>query len=536
VTQYAINEIEGHKQLATSCLTYLAFQDFGKGTTFYIDKGWKDRYPLIVYAVFNWHLHFRKGNATADGKWYDKLFGPRITANFMNYLGVILRLGPEYVFRLPDVDRDASPLYYIAKLGLTEIAQRLIKDKADVNASGGYYGSPLQAAAKRGHTQMVEVLLQADAHVNAISGCYGTALQAALSAPTVQNDVVRLLLQADANVHLQGGVYGTALQAAASGCHTQVVLRLLKTGANVNVRSGMYCTALQAVIGENVDALPQLIFDMGTIEGESEQQDTFLEKPSKILRKIIFNILIEHGAKATANAVGGYYGSVLLAAVEQGMGDVVHLLLEMEGIKEAFTSRKKDGTSILYAAVEAGDEKILSAVLESGADVNDFGGWYGYPLQVAISHNPPNEGIIRLLLNQGADVDANGGYFGTALQAAAYRGNDMFFSLLLCFGADPHILGGRYGSALQAAASQGHETILNKLLDHGVSVHVQRGGAWKRTTSCIRRRPRNNSRQIASCRGSCKLSSRKLWQCPASCGCWRSRYDSAEITQCQGTR
>ncbi|KAJ4168317.1 hypothetical protein NW754_013651 [Fusarium falciforme] len=485
VTQYAINEIEGHKQLATSCLAYLAFQDFGKGTTFYIDKGWKDQYPLIVYAAFNWHLHFRKGNATADGKW---------------------NLGPEYVFRLPDVDRNASPLYYIAKLGLTQIAQRLINDGADVNDSGGYYGNPLQAAAKRGHAKMVKLLIQADADVNAVSGCYGTALQAALSAPTVQKDVVQLLLEAGANVHVQcgvygtalqaaaafghldhvttllgmktdvnavGGVYGTALQAAASGCHAQVVRRLLQAGANANARSGMYCTALQAALGANIDALPQLMFDMGTIEGESEQQLTFPAKPSKSLRKIIFNILIDAGAEATANVVGGHYGSALLAAVEQGMGDVVHLLLQMEGLEEVLAGQKDDGTSIAYAAVEAGDEKILAIALESGIDVNGFGGFYGYPLQAAISHRQPNEAIIRLLLDKGADVNAKGGYFGTALQAAAYNGNDQFFSLLLSSDADPHVLGGRYGSALQAAASRGHETILEKLLAHGVSINAQ---------------------------------------------------------------
>lgn len=58
----------------------------------------------------------------------------------------------------------------------------LLEHGAQVNASGGYFGSALQAAAYVGSMEGVQLLLQKGAAVNARGGRYGSALQAAKAA------------------------------------------------------------------------------------------------------------------------------------------------------------------------------------------------------------------------------------------------------------------------------------------------------------------------------------------------------------------
>ena len=57
----------------------------------------------------------------------------------------------------------------------------LLTKRADVNATGGEYGTAMQAALACGHNTVVGRLLENGANVNATGGCYETALQAALT-------------------------------------------------------------------------------------------------------------------------------------------------------------------------------------------------------------------------------------------------------------------------------------------------------------------------------------------------------------------
>ena len=91
--------------------------------------------------------------------------------------------------------------------------------------------SGLQSAAGGGHLDVVERLLQEKADVNAAAASYGrTALQAAAEGGHL--DVVERLLQEKADVNAAAASYGrTALQAAADGGHLDVVERLRAAGA-----------------------------------------------------------------------------------------------------------------------------------------------------------------------------------------------------------------------------------------------------------------------------------------------------------------
>ncbi|KAH8727331.1 hypothetical protein GQ44DRAFT_102688 [Phaeosphaeriaceae sp. PMI808] len=101
----------------------------------------------------------------------------------------------------PSESEISHELVRVSHLGHYEAVERLLQEKADVNAAAAAYGvrrTALQAAAGGGHLAVVERLLQEKADVNA-AGTAGTA-------------------------------YGgrTALQAAAEGGHLAVVERLLQ--------------------------------------------------------------------------------------------------------------------------------------------------------------------------------------------------------------------------------------------------------------------------------------------------------------------
>ncbi|KAL8726314.1 MAG: hypothetical protein Q9166_006792, partial [cf. Caloplaca sp. 2 TL-2023] len=141
-----------------------------------------------------------------------------------------------------------SSLQSAAGGGHLAVVERLLQEKADVNATSIDGGTALQAAAGGGHLAVVERLLQKKADVNAINIDGGTALQAAAGGGHLA--VVERLLQ-KAGVNAAATYKGsTALQAAAGGGHLAVVEKLLKEKADINAAAtSKGSTALQAAAG-----------------------------------------------------------------------------------------------------------------------------------------------------------------------------------------------------------------------------------------------------------------------------------------------
>ena len=143
----------------------------------------------------------------------------------------------------PSPDELSRGMVDAAGLGHIDIVERLLQEKADVNAAAEwYYGrTALQAASEGGHLAVVERLLQEKADVNAAAEWDNgrTALQAAAEGGHLA--VVERLLQEKADVNAAAGEGDngrTALQAAAEGGHLAVVERLLQEKADVNAAGG----------------------------------------------------------------------------------------------------------------------------------------------------------------------------------------------------------------------------------------------------------------------------------------------------------
>ncbi|OPB42080.1 hypothetical protein A0O28_0031970 [Trichoderma guizhouense] len=363
----------------------------------------------------------------------------------------------------------------------------LLERGANVNASGGEYGTPLQAASSLRYKESellmlerIQKLLDCGADPNVQGGRYGTALQAACCFSTyysydieVVMKAIRLLIEHGASVDTQGGQYGSALHAAASSRHpqaTQVIKLLLDNGAEIDqAGNDDWKTALQGACYE------------GTIE--------------------VVRFLLGYGADV--NAGGGRYGTPLQAAAarrlyEDSSDEEVQtkLLILKLLIDEGANINQHHGAALRIAAFESPYEEILDLLLAHGADVNACAQDGGTALIAACRSLENDTKCVQLLLDHGADVNAWSEYHGTALISTCQtkydrRGPDLLdgrtavrvAQALLDRGADVNAQHEKYGTALQAACAWNFE-LVQLLLEHGADVQLQDCAAWYPAVLC----------------------------------------------------
>lgn len=168
--------------------------------------------------------------------------------------------------------------------------------------------------------------------------------------------------------------------------------------------------------------------------------------------------------------------------------------------------------SALYLACEIENIEMIDLLIEHGAKVDLYGGFYDNPLQVACANG--NNAVVKKLLQAGSEVNRQGGKWRTALYVACdsrkidivrqlldyhadpniqgcgsydnalqtasigdYDGsaNPDLVTLLIDKGANPNLRGGEYDNSLQAAFASGSETVINILLDKGADSELKGG-------------------------------------------------------------
>ncbi|KAJ3870633.1 ankyrin repeat-containing domain protein, partial [Lentinula edodes] len=272
--------------------------------------------PFGIYAVKNWLSHASKVEAyKVKGKAQSLIQTMLIDKDVYFARWQKRSLGYKHTW---EISTQATPLYYGALHGLYEVIQKLISF-ADVDVSGGAYGTPLQAASFKGHEHIVKLLLKNGAKVNAQGDRYGNALQAA--SLQRHEDIVKLLLENGADVNAQRGVFENALQAASSQGHEPIVKLLLEMGANINGN------AVQAALSQEHEHIVKLLLEKGAdVNAQGGWYGTALQTASLRGNEPTVKLLLEMGAKV--NAQGGEYGNALQAASFGGHEPIVRLLLE----------------------------------------------------------------------------------------------------------------------------------------------------------------------------------------------------------------
>jgi len=180
--------------------------------------------------------------------------------------------------------------------------------------------------------------------------------------------------------------------------------------------------------------------------------------------------------KRGSDRIHGSGPSPLYYAALLGLAESTRALLDLGYDVNALGGRY--GTA-LVAAASRGDEKIVHLLVGERADVNYLGG-----IALQIAYECGHEDLVRLLLNSGAQINARAGYaleaaaakgnyaYGSALQGAVERGSEIVTRLLLDAGADPNIQMGGSSDVLRAAAWGREQSIFDLLLERGADVEL----------------------------------------------------------------
>ena len=151
-------------------------------------------WKIFLWAVSEGHkviFNIWQKNAKLDKTSYwnllwlergQKLFASACTTANIERLDILLHARQEKMAKRPTRDEITRGLVNACYLGLSEVVERLLQEKADVNAPAASRGrTALQAAAEGGHLAIVERLVQEKADVSAPAAASEgrTALEAA---------------------------------------------------------------------------------------------------------------------------------------------------------------------------------------------------------------------------------------------------------------------------------------------------------------------------------------------------------------------
>ena len=282
-----------------------------------------------------------------------------------------------------------------------ETADLLIRAGAKVNAANDLGVTPLWTAGQNGSEAMVRRLLEAGANPNAALLSGETPLMVA--SRTGNPKVVDLLIAKGANVNAHGTRSQTALMWAVSEKHPEVVKILIAHRANINARSDSW---KQVMAVEPHGYLP---YNREIPAGN----ETALLFAARVGDLASAKLLVAAGANVNDTDAWGVSATTL--AAHSDYRDVVEFLLDQHADPNAMAA----GFSPLHDAIMHRDEKMVSALLDHGADANaPLKTWTpnrrsakdfffapelvgATPFWLAARFTEP--GVMRLLLKHGAD-------------------------------------------------------------------------------------------------------------------------------------
>jgi ankyrin repeat protein len=362
---------------------------------------------------------------------------------------------------------DRPALVDAAKTGDRDALRALLQKKADVNTAAGDGSTALHWASYRDDRETAELLIHAGANVNATTDLGATPLWAASQNGSAA--MVRMLLEAGANPNMALLVGETPLMVASRSGYPAVVELLLGKDANPGAHGARGQTALMWAVAQQHPEVVKLLLEHGAdVHARSDVWSEMMAVPPHGYPE--YNRQIPHGgdtplmfaaragdlasakllvaAGADVNDADAWGVSATVLAGHSGFRDLVEFLLGQGANPNAAAA----GFSALHEAIIRRDEKMVSALLDHGADPNaPLRTWtptrrssYDYHFEPGLVGATPfwlaarftEPGVMRLLVKHGADpllvhhsdeVGANKGFkhkteTATALMAAVGMG------------------------------------------------------------------------------------------------------------------
>ena len=271
----------------------------------------------------------------------------------------------------------------------------------------------LWTAARTGDLQAMKRYIKTGADVNALDKTFQVSAMS-WSALHGQAEVVQLLIENGAEVNIKSGDGATPLHSAAFLGRADVAKLLLGNGADIKARN-------------NDGATP---VDVLYVDWETT---AFI-----------------------GGLVGVNTGKEEIAAMKTGRNEVAKLF----GIEGTFDDADTTPAQNLSAAAFTGDVAAMERALVGGADPNTKDPQSGSTL-LATAALMGHTKVVSVLLEHGANINARSRDGGTALHAAAFLGRVETVKLLLDKGVDTAFRSNMGGTAIEGAK-------LNWLITKGI--------------------------------------------------------------------
>ncbi|KAM3840690.1 serine/threonine-protein kinase TNNI3K [Vipera latastei] len=142
--------------------------------------------------------------------------------------------------------------------------------------------------------------------------------------------------------------------------------------------------------------------------------------------------------------------------------------LMLKGLRPSRLTR--NGFTALHLAAYKDNAELLTALLHSGADVQQVG--YGALTALHIATIAGHHEAVDILLQHGAYVNVQDAVFFTPLHIAAYYGHEQVTRLLLKCGADVNVSGEVGDRPLHLASAKGFLNIAKLLMEEGTKAEV----------------------------------------------------------------
>lgn len=319
-------------------------------------------------------------------------------------------------------------------------------------------------------------------------------------------DMVRMLLLRGANPDIRGKLGDTALHAAACLTHTTIARILIAGGADLEIQNSPVNnmtmtgqgTPLHVAVRHGNLKLSRLLIRSGAnIQAKNVDGDTPLHLAARRAEMHTFEGLLDLGADINAKnsdgrtpvqvALNAGYRSKLKQMFDNrgmafpepdiGVGELIMRINHIEGFQkeesvqkaidlierhpDLVTKSDSDGETPLHAAAFHEAEKIISLLIEKGADVNAKDRNGETPI-----HRVHDAASARQLIAAGADVNLPDSRGDPPLSRAASLNQIALARVLLKAGADPEATDSQGRTAIDIARTLRHEALLELLLEY----------------------------------------------------------------------
>ncbi|KAF5715097.1 ankyrin protein [Fusarium mundagurra] len=335
-------------------------------------------------------------------------------------------------------EKEYTALGIAATTGRLDIVSMLLDHGADPNMRNGPHNSsaPLHIAANKGHQSIVIELLKRGADPYPETTKESSAFHAACIGGWL--DVIETFLEVVGDVselvNFEWGWAGTPLKAAASGGRLDAVKLLLSKGADPNKQLQSKINKGQTIIhaaaeGGNTQVL-EVILDAvndSSLEIRDRAQRTPLWYACMEGHEDMVKYLLERGASTDVIFDDGE--NIIPTIVSGGSEKNLKLLLEKNPNLDT-DCILADGETPLFKAVYCGHGKVVSILLERGADVNRRSKYGNVPVFGAIT-NRQNETLRILLEHESIDLTQWDSFDRNALQIAQQSGTSLMPAMVL---------------------------------------------------------------------------------------------------------